>query len=262
MIEFDFINPDSLVKNAEGAAPFKLMNHIFGVPMPKVGEATMLGELGFYLLVTLVVLLLCAVLMITRLIPKCKVRSSHYIVSFCGAFTFNGMIRMMSLLYLHMCVVFGKQIKNYALGDESTTESDRIVGSVMFWIMIAYPVLCFALLLKNRSKLDEDKNFKRRFENLYPGIKFKNKGISGLFYYPLFLIRRIVFVAIPTMMIAAPCYQVQLLLFLTSLYLIYFGGVRVGDRAKFREECVNEMFIMILNYHMISFTGFVQKPRA
>jgi hypothetical protein len=25
---------------------------------------------------------------------------------------------------------------------------------------------------------------------------------------------------------------------------------------------VNEMFIMVMNYHMISFTGFVAKPQA
>jgi hypothetical protein len=96
----------------------------------------------------------------------------------------------------------------------------------MFAVLIACPLGCMFLLYKNREKLDEDKKFQARFANLYPGIRFKSKGLAGIWYYPLFLVRRIMFVAIPTFMLAAPCYQVQLLLFLTSLYLIYLGGSR------------------------------------
>lgn len=76
-------------------------------------------------------------------------------------------------------------------------------------------------------------------------------------YYPLFLWRRVVFVVIPTFLFNYPAFQVQILLFMTSLYVVYYASTRPHmDRHRAFIETFNEVMIMIMNYHMVCFSNF------
>lgn len=85
----------------------------------------------------------------------------------------------------------------------------------------------------------------------------RGKQTIYLMYYPLFLVRRIVFVAIPTFLYNYPYYQVQLLIFLTSLYISAYMGTRPHwDSKKMMTESFNEMMTLLACYHLICFSEF------
>jgi len=71
------------------------------------------------------------------------------------------------------------------------------------------------------------------------------------------MLRRVVFVAIPTFFYLMPFAQIQLLIFLTSLYILFYSGVRPHtDPKRVKIEIFNEVMIMMMNYHMVCFSKF------
>lgn len=65
----------------------------------------------------------------------------------------------------------------------------------IFILFVLFPVAFFAILLKNKHKLEE-KSFERRFGALYAGLRMnENKKIPMLHAFYFFL-RRVVFVSI------------------------------------------------------------------
>jgi hypothetical protein len=92
---------------------------------------------------------------------------------------------------------------------------------------------------------------------LYQDVKLSEKSNWNLMYYPIFLFRRIVFVALPTFLHIYNYFQLQLLVLLTSFYIMYYCGTKphlTGQRVKI--EVFNEVIIMLMNYHMVCFSEF------
>lgn len=136
-----------------------------------------------------------------------------------------------------------------------------MVALLMFIAMVFYPLVCSFLLNHRFFERLEDEKIKKRISNLYQKIGTDNKW--KLLYYPLFLWRRVVFVIIPTFLYLYPAFQVQFLLFMTSLYLIYFASQRPHkDRHRAQIETFNEVMIMITNYHMVCFSNFNPEMEA
>jgi hypothetical protein len=127
----------------------------------------------------------------------------------------------------------------------------------MFVGMFGYPILCWLVILKYKERLEEPK-VALRISNLYQDVRLKFKQNWKLVYYPLFLIRRIVFVAIPTFLSNWPSYQVQSLIFLTSLYILFYMGERPHwETKRVQIEVFNELMILWACYHMICFSDFI-----
>ena len=79
----------------------------------------------------------------------------------------------------------------------------------MFLVMFGYPYISLFAVFYFESKLDTDK-VRQRISNLYQQIDLSH-GRWGLAYYSIFLLRRIVFVAIPTFIYFWPWLQLQTL---------------------------------------------------
>jgi hypothetical protein len=128
----------------------------------------------------------------------------------------------------------------------------------MFIIMFVYPVLSIFIVFYLKARLDQPEIYKR-ISNFYADIKLTRRMDSHLAYYTIFLIRRIIFVSIPTFMYKYPFYQVQILIFLTSLYIIFYAGSKPHIYKSRRWiEVFNEVWVMMMNYHLIIFTDFVR----
>lgn len=127
----------------------------------------------------------------------------------------------------------------------------------MFVGMFGYPILCWLVILKYKERLEEPK-VALRISNLYQDVRLKFKQNWKLVYYPLFLARRIAFVAIPTFLSNWPSYQVQMLIFLTSFYILFYMGERPHwETKRVQIEVFNELMILWACYHMICFSDFI-----
>jgi hypothetical protein len=110
---------------------------------------------------------------------------------------FNGIIRSISIIYIKFCISFGAQIELFLRGNKDQMEIDKYIGTVMFLAMLGYPLLSWIIISKLRPRLEEEA-ISDKISNFYYEIKMKGKFTRNLLYYPLFLFRKIMFVAIPT----------------------------------------------------------------
>ena len=90
--------------------------------------------------------------------------------------------------------------------------------------LLTFIVVMILTLCKYSDHLD-NKKIKDTFGNLYVGINYRRKGIQT-YYWPFFFIRRIIFVSIPIAFNAQHSVQLQILCFLTSLYIIIIVHLR------------------------------------
>jgi hypothetical protein len=100
------------------------------------------------------------------------------------------------------------------------------------------------------------RSFKKKFEAMYEEIhNYRNK--QNKYYIIISMFRRMGFAFIPAIFYKYDYMKVQLLVVLSSVYIIWYAGVRPHIwRNRFRMELFNESMIMLFNYHMILFTDF------
>lgn len=170
---------------------------------------------------------------------------------------FNFLIRCLTIAYIKMCITCGSRIKNYMVGDSKTIYSDYAIGCVLFTALIVYILVSWIVIQYFKPRLDEDR-IKRRIGNFYNDLKMKLRMDSHLLYYPMFLFRRVIFVAIPTFISKYPYYQIQILISLTTLYIIYYAGSQPHTpKERVWIEIFNEWWILVMTYHLIIFSEFV-----
>ena len=86
---------------------------------------------------------------------------------------------------------------------EFSKSRDFAIAMIMIVVMFAFPFVLKLILACNLNKLDDKKSVEK-FGNLYNGNYVRKKKtnwmISGLWYYPMFLARRFIFVLIPSVL--------------------------------------------------------------
>jgi hypothetical protein len=126
--------------------------------------------------------------------------------------------------------------------------------------LFLFPAIWCGLLLLPASKFQE-KKFNRKygamFDQMRPGRKIY------LLYYVLFSLRRLIFCALAFYCTHLSFFQVQMLMYLNLLVLLYVGGVKPFEtRFKNRIEMFNELCICLLTIQMCLFTDFVGGKEA
>lgn len=85
-----------------------------------------------------------------------------------------------------------------------------------------------------------------------------NKSPSTKYYLPISMLRRILFVMIPSIFYHYPFMQLQAFLVMNTCYLFWYGAARPHiDRKRIGTELFNEFMIMVFVYHLMIFTDFV-----
>lgn len=98
---------------------------------------------------------------------------------------------------------------------------------------------------------------KKKIGALYEGIQIKKKSslVSERNYYVLFIAKRLVFVLLVMVFNKMGCFQLQFLIFLDSLYVIWYGKVKPHYmKSEYRIILFNEVATMICFYHLLMFT--------
>lgn len=71
------------------------------------------------------------------------------------------------------------------------------------------------------------------------------------------LIRRLLLTAMPLIFFKKFYFQIQFQVVLSTIFMIYYAGIRPTTSTKDRRLIeLNEVFIMITNYHLMCFTDF------
>jgi hypothetical protein len=126
---------------------------------------------------------------------------------------------------------------------------------VIFALLTSAIIFLYVFIWWNTDRLDT-KEFKDKFGKLHDGIHL-GRNRSNAYYFPNFLLRRLVFFAIPIVMINHPAQQLQIWLLSTVLYIIYFDGssrfTLMSDNIMY---VINDFFCLIQLYHFICFTAF------
>jgi hypothetical protein len=127
---------------------------------------------------------------------------------------FNNIIRSVTLSYIETAV----QIKVLL---QTNPESQTILGIYSF--LISYIVIVILVLVGFRDKLHLER-VKSICGRLYPNIKL-NKEYLTVLYYPIFMLRRLLFVCIVITFQSNGGLQLAILAFLNSLYVLWYGGI-------------------------------------
>lgn len=169
---------------------------------------------------------------------------------------FNLLIRIVFVAYLKIVISGIVQIGLWRRGkSDPTHEPVLYVGIGICGVALMLPLLAIYLLKVNRNQL-ATKFVYTKIGNLYNGIHLYRHNWA-VFYTPTFLFRRLIFCALPVFLYMMPFLQVQLLLLLTSFYVIFYAGVKPhAEKSRVSLEIFNECMIMILNYHVVSFSPF------
>ncbi len=93
--------------------------------------------------------------------------------------------------------------------------------------------------------------------SLYLGLKTNQKW-AAIAYTPIFLIRRLLFVGLTFILAKQPNLQVHLFIYLLLWYVIYIETVLPHEtRFQTTQEHANEIFVLVICYHFVLFTGIV-----
>ena len=103
---------------------------------------------------------------------------------------------------------------------QPTTDMQLVIASVILAALNLCPFLFCFVFVKNRKQLNEP-NIIRKFGTLYNGLNAKNQQVMS--YSIVYLVRRSLFVAITFALFESPGVQLQLMVFMTVMYLVYLG---------------------------------------
>jgi len=155
-----------------------------------------------------------------------------------------------------MCLTVGFQVKMLI---KKSSYVDGVQSNTAFFIaayVLIIPIFMMFFMLRNRENLNKPE-FKARFSNMYADVHLKRSRFT-IVYQPLFLFRRILFVAIPCTLVGYASIQIQLYSLFTSFYIIFIINIDPHiERIKRRVEIFNEFVILIVGYHLFTFTNFV-----
>lgn len=126
--------------------------------------------------------------------------------------------------------------------------------SVLLYAVL-FPTVISLLLFNFFERLHEP-YFLHKFSNLYAHLNYR-KNFYSIFYYPAFFAKRLAWMMIPIAIPSRGGQQLQVLLFLTSLYIMWYVSSKI-HKAKWqgRLELANEVLVLILYYHLITFSNF------
>ena len=138
-------------------------------------------------------------------------------------------------------------------GDFNYISAIKVAGLGSFLLCYTSVVLYF--LYKNFSVLDQPE-MRLKYENLYKLVSLQRTK-SAILFYPLYMTRRLLVVAIPTIIPEYIAPQMILLVLMHELYIISFISIRPHKWiVKLNIEIAIEVALMFLMYHMICFTEF------
>jgi hypothetical protein len=216
----------------------------------------MLRDLRWVILLVGAVVCIGLILAVIGLFRKKSEKAKGCVKKLSDKMFFNGVIRLVSVYYIRIAMSTGKQAKLWAKGQAEFSLGSQKFAIFTCMFVILFPFIAMGTIHKKRDNL-ENPAVRLRFHNFYEDVKTKQRSWSHLMYYPVFLFRRIAFVLIPTALWWCNSFQIQLLISLSTLYIIFYGWVQPHwETNRTKLEIFNECILLAIAYHMIAFSDF------
>ena len=137
-------------------------------------------------------------------------------------FIWNGIIRSISMGYMNFCIAATVKIQGMQRHPETLTAAGAASAAATVIFLFGYFVVSLVWLVRNRgaSTLEKPETI-AKFGNWYVGTEY-NKKKWAILYYPLFILRRFVFLMWPLALAGHPAQQIQFLLFFDLLYVMLY----------------------------------------
>ena len=169
---------------------------------------------------------------------------------------FNGVIRSVFLTYMKISISVAFQFKLLLDRNPYMNESDFKVAMAMFAYLLLIPIGSTVFLTRNRDVLDLDET-RKKYGNMYIETSLRRAGTFGIYYFPIFFFRRLLFIMTPILVVNREGFQCQILMFMSTFYLIYYQGVRPHlYYVRTRLEFFNEGMILIVGYMFLLFSSY------
>lgn len=168
-------------------------------------------------------------------------------------FLFNGQIKAKTISYLKTTVSYSQgygtiAAVGFGFGD--------LVPAAM---VLAYPFIIWAALYTvQKNKTQNLKVTKDAIGSAYVQIN-TSRSPYNIYHYPVYLIRRLIFVHI-VVIFGAKSFSVQALVTLNIVTCAYYWAFRPHiARSKQRIEMLNEVMIVLLSYFMFFFSDAIDQ---
>jgi len=218
-----------------------------------------LNDLRLYIFLAIIGVFVLFILLIGFLLKKYKEKVKEIITDQYKKWRYNQLLQSIDITYIEVVMTVGTQLTLSMKKSEWQNPMDLKIAIAMGLGVLALPIACFIWLFFNHDKI-MNRSYKDKFQYMYQGIH-NHRSKYSKYYWPLSLLRRIVFIAIPTIWYNYPFIQLMALILFCSFYIISYAGIRPHwDNRRTRLEIYNEMMIMFFTYHLAIFTDFCTNP--
>ena len=132
---------------------------------------------------------------ILMLLKRFRVKIMQKLSDFKKNFMWNGFIRSITIAYISLLITNFVQIKMWLQVSEYLDDTTFISSCATLFILASFMVFSLVFVKMRRATLGDLKTMEK-WSNLYQDIHMTRNKYTTL-YFPIFLFRRIMFVAIP-----------------------------------------------------------------
>lgn len=138
-----------------------------------------------------------------------------------SSFMFNNYLRFFTEGYLEL--FFGAVLNVFCLRHGSTSEIASFLTSIVFaFFLFWFPFVVAASLYDKRKELHTNEKYAKRFGTMYLTLKLDGHWALHQFY-PLFLLRRLIFVIMVIVLEGWP--EIQCNIFITTSFMVRFVNI-------------------------------------
>ena len=224
-----------------------------------MGSNDLIDNMGAMLLIASALVFTILILILLKFIAKkCPCAQKAY-VSIKKKLFYNTFLRYVLQSTLKLQIAAGAVIGYDLMTSYEDTKETPTGPKVFSWITIAVlnlcPFLFFLVVMRNQSNLDKPV-IREKIGTLYNGLRTSSTGTKS--YYFVFLVRRSLFVLITFLLFSQPGIQVQLMIYMTLLYVIYLGHSEFFEQFSSKSmEIFNESVFVLIQYCFVLLANLV-----
>jgi len=148
------------------------------------------------------------------------------------------------------------------MATHEVTDAPSTASKIQSWAILIIlnlcPILFYSIVARNTGNLHKDE-IQSKIGTLYSGLKAKHPSVK--FQSFAFLVRRSLFVVITFVLFDYPGIQVQLMIYMTLLQIIYIGHQDFYEtRGAKALEITNESIFVLIQYNFVLLHALVSDP--